>query len=116
MNPCSTISLDDRIFAIYSFDRLYPAEDDDTKTVDDNCGLMYLNEATLLNNIRQRYLKDKIYTYVANILIAINPYSVIKDLYAGPTIKAYQVRRVGGRLHSEYFQFQQWKYRSLQKL
>ena len=51
---------------------------------------MYLNEATLLNNIRQRYLRDKIYTYVANILIAINPYSVIKDLYAGPTIKAYQ--------------------------
>ena len=77
--------------ATCSFDRLYPAEDDDTKTVDDNCGLMYLNEATLLNNIRQRYLKDKIYTYVANILIAINPYSVIKDLYAGPTIKAYQV-------------------------
>ena len=76
--------------ATCSFDRLYPAEDDDTKTVDDNCGLMYLNEATLLNNIRQRYLKDKIYTYVANILIAINPYSVIKDLYAGPTIKAYQ--------------------------
>ena len=56
---------------------------------------MYLNEATLLNNIRQRYLKDKIYTYVANILIAINPYSVIKDLYAGPTIKAYQGRSLG---------------------
>ena len=39
--------------------------------------------------------KDKIYTYVANILIAINPYSVIKDLYAGPTIKAYQGRSLG---------------------
>ena len=58
---------------------------------------MYLNEATLLNNIRQRYLKDKIYTYVANILIAINPYSVIKDLYAGPTIKAYQVNKDGNQ-------------------
>ena len=58
---------------------------------------MYLNEATLLNNIRQRYLKDKIYTYVANILIAINPYSVIRDLYAGPTIKAYQVNKDGNQ-------------------
>ena len=38
-----------------SFDRLYPAEDNDAKEVDDNCGLMYLNEATLLNNIRLRY-------------------------------------------------------------
>ena len=51
------------------FDRLYPAEEDEKKEVDDNCGLMYLNEATLLHNIKLRYLKDKIYTYVANILI-----------------------------------------------
>ena len=51
------------------FDRLYPAEEDEKKEVEDNCGLMYLNEATLLHNIKLRYLKDKIYTYVANILI-----------------------------------------------
>ena len=51
------------------FDRLYPAEEDEKKEVDDNCGLMYLNEATLLHNIKLRYLKDKIYTFVANILI-----------------------------------------------
>ena len=30
---------------------------------------MNLNEATLLNNIRMRYDRDKIYTYVANILV-----------------------------------------------
>ena len=52
-----------------SFDRLYPAEENEKKEVDDNCGLMYLNEATLLHNIKLRYNKDKIYTYVANILI-----------------------------------------------
>ncbi len=78
-----------------SFDRIYPAEDDDNKTVDDNCGLMYLNEATLLNNIRLRYNKDKIYTYVANILIAVNPYYVVKDLYSPTTIKCYQGRSLG---------------------
>ena len=27
------------------------------KEVDDNCGLMFLNEATLLNNVRLRYKK-----------------------------------------------------------
>lgn len=80
---------------VTSFDRLYPAEENEKKEVDDNCGLMYLNEATLLNNIRLRYFKDKIYTYVANILIAINPYSDIKDLYASKTIKAYQGRSLG---------------------
>ena len=39
---------------VASFDRLYPAEDDEAKEVDDNCGLMYLNEATLLQNIKLR--------------------------------------------------------------
>ena len=73
-----------------SFDRLYPTEDDDTKDVDDNCGLMYLNEATLLQNIKLRYNKDKIYTYVANILIGINPYDDIKNLYDSKSINAYQ--------------------------
>lgn len=73
-----------------SFDRLYPAEEDEAKEVDDNCGLMYLNEATLLQNIKLRYNKDKIYTYVANILIGINPYDDIKNLYDNKTIKSYQ--------------------------
>lgn len=78
-----------------SLDRLYTAEEHDNKDVDDNCSLMNLNEATLLNNIRIRYKKDKIYTYVANILIAVNPYFEIKDLYSSKTIKSYQGKSLG---------------------
>ncbi|RZF36972.1 hypothetical protein LSTR_LSTR004660 [Laodelphax striatellus] len=78
-----------------SLDRLYTAEEHDNKDVDDNCSLMNLNEATLLNNIRIRYSKDKIYTYVANILIAVNPYYEIKDLYSSKTIKNYQGKSLG---------------------
>ena len=37
-----------------SYDSLYPAEDEDNKEVDDNCSLMYLNEATLLHNVNLR--------------------------------------------------------------
>ncbi|KAF6033399.1 MYO6 [Bugula neritina] len=43
-------------------DRVFPSEEQD-KDVDDNCALMYLNEATLLHNVKQRYLKNKIYLY-----------------------------------------------------
>lgn len=78
-----------------SLDRLYTAEEHDNKDVEDNCALMYLNEATLLNNIRIRYSKDKIYTYVANILIAVNPYYEIKDMYSSKTIKSYQGKSLG---------------------
>ena len=69
--------------------------EDESKEVDDNCGLMYLNEATLLQNIKLRYNKDKIYTFVANILIAINPYDDIRNLYDNRTIKAYMGKSLG---------------------
>ncbi|KAI2644287.1 Unconventional myosin-VI [Labeo rohita] len=61
----------------------------------DISSLMYLNEATLLNNVRVRYSKDKIYTFVANILIAVNPYCEIPKLYSPETIKQYQGRSLG---------------------
>ncbi len=56
---------------------------------------MYLNEATLLNNVGLRYARDQIYTYVANILIAVNPYFEIKNLYSRETIRKYQGKSLG---------------------
>uniref|UniRef100_A0A8P4GIM2 Unconventional myosin-VI n=1 Tax=Dicentrarchus labrax TaxID=13489 RepID=A0A8P4GIM2_DICLA len=75
--------------------QVFPAEDDVNKHVDDNCSLMYLNEATLLNNVRVRYSKDHIYTYVANILIAVNPYYDIPKLYGPDSIKSYRGKSLG---------------------
>ncbi|XP_064488667.1 unconventional myosin-VI-like isoform X2 [Ornithodoros turicata] len=74
---------------------VHTAEEDSNKDVDDNCALIYLNEATLFNNIKVRYNKDKIYTYVANILIAVNPYYEIPSLYSMDAIKRYQGRSLG---------------------
>ncbi|XP_053603321.1 myosin heavy chain 95F isoform X2 [Plodia interpunctella] len=79
---------------VCSFEDIFPAGDP-AKDVDDNCELMFLNEATLLNNILTRYEKNKIYTYVANILLAVNPYEDIKDLYSSNTIKKYQGKSLG---------------------
>jgi len=42
-----------------------------------------------------RYAKDKIYTFVANILIAVNPYKEIKDLYSSGAIKSYAGKSLG---------------------
>ncbi|KAL8613682.1 hypothetical protein ACOMHN_029774 [Nucella lapillus] len=77
------------------YDRTFPAEEYDDKDTDDNCALMYLNEATLLHNIRIRYMKNRIYTFTANILIAINPYFEIPDLYTSATIQKYRGRSLG---------------------
>ncbi|KAK2544878.1 Myo6 [Columba livia] len=75
---------------VRNLDPLGPLE----KEIGDS-SLMYLNEATLLHNIKVRYSKDRIYTYVANILIAVNPYFDIPKLYSSDTIKKYQGRSLG---------------------
>ncbi|XP_026737078.1 myosin heavy chain 95F isoform X2 [Trichoplusia ni] len=79
---------------VCSFEDIFPAGDPG-KDVEDNCELMFLNEATLLNNILTRYKKNKIYTYVANILLAVNPYEDIPDMYSSNTIKKYQGKSLG---------------------
>uniref|UniRef100_A0A8C4TSW4 Unconventional myosin-VI n=1 Tax=Falco tinnunculus TaxID=100819 RepID=A0A8C4TSW4_FALTI len=78
-----------------AINQVFPAEEDSKKDVEDNCSLMYLNEATLLHNIKVRYNKDRIYTYVANILIAVNPYFDIPKFYSSDTVKKYQGRSLG---------------------
>jgi len=78
------------------YDSVYPAEEDDDKDVEDNCGLMFLNEATLLNNLKNRFMVDKIYTYTANILLALNPYHSL-DCYTPELIKSYQGKSLGTR-------------------
>jgi myosin heavy subunit len=51
--------------------------------------------------VRQIYLIYKqilflfLQTYVANILIAVNPYFEIKDLYSSKTLKSYQGKSLG---------------------
>ncbi|XP_058611319.1 myosin VIa isoform X4 [Onychostoma macrolepis] len=97
LSACCTFNIKVIVFQNFQapVNQVFPAEDDVNKHVEDNCSLMYLNEATLLNNVRVRYSKDKIYTFVANILIAVNPYFEIPKLYSPETIKQYQGRSLG---------------------
>ncbi|ESO07178.1 hypothetical protein HELRODRAFT_170488 [Helobdella robusta] len=44
---------------------------------DDLTTLSELNEKTIVEEIRKRYASKKIYTYIGDILIAINPYEVL---------------------------------------
>ncbi|XP_046847293.1 LOW QUALITY PROTEIN: unconventional myosin-VI-like [Xenia sp. Carnegie-2017] len=88
--------LDDKGMAICApYERVFPAEKDSEKDVEDNCALMFLNEATLLNNLKIRYKKDLIYTYVADILLAVNPYHEIRRLYSSETMQQYHGKSIG---------------------
>ncbi|KAI6208321.1 hypothetical protein M3Y96_00103000 [Aphelenchoides besseyi] len=78
-----------------TYDATVPAVEDQEKDVNDNCNLMFLNEGTLLHNCRLRYKRKKIYTYVSNILISINPYEQIPGLYSHEKIREYCGRSLG---------------------
>ena len=53
------------------------AANPDGMTAHDNCFLLHISEATILDNLRQRYAAKQIYTYTGSILIAVNPFQVL---------------------------------------
>jgi len=49
-----------------------------------------LNHATLLYNLFKRYEHDEIYTYVGPILLAMNPFKRMPQLYVEEEVRKYQ--------------------------
>ncbi|KEI42255.1 uncharacterized protein L969DRAFT_97785 [Mixia osmundae IAM 14324] len=60
--------------------------------VDDIADLTFLNEASVVNNLRLRYLEQAIYTYSGLFLVAINPYRDL-PLYSQELVQHYKRRR-----------------------
>uniref|UniRef100_A0A670JUV8 Myosin IXA n=1 Tax=Podarcis muralis TaxID=64176 RepID=A0A670JUV8_PODMU len=64
------------------------------KDYDDLCALPDLNERTLLENLRNRFKQEKIYTYVGSILIVINPFKFL-PIYNPKYVKMYDNHQLG---------------------
>ncbi|XP_044311862.1 unconventional myosin-IXb isoform X2 [Varanus komodoensis] len=60
----------------------------------DLCNLPNLTETTLLKNLKQRFLKHKIYTYVGSILVAINPFKFL-PIYNPKYVQMYENHQLG---------------------
>ncbi|KAF1538071.1 Unconventional myosin-IXb, partial [Eudyptes schlegeli] len=61
---------------------------------DDLCNLPNLTETMLLENLKCRFLKHKIYTYAGSILIAINPFKFL-PIYNPKYVKMYENHQLG---------------------
>uniref|UniRef100_UPI00398EA2C2 unconventional myosin-IXAa isoform X2 n=1 Tax=Pristiophorus japonicus TaxID=55135 RepID=UPI00398EA2C2 len=64
------------------------------KDYNDLCNLPDLNEKALLDNLRNRFKQEKIYTYVGTILIAINPFKFL-PIYNPKYVKVYDNHQLG---------------------
>lgn len=60
----------------------------------DLCNLPVLSEDSILNNLRTRFNKKKIYTYAGSILIAINPFKFL-PIYNPKYVKMYENHQLG---------------------
>jgi myosin-5 len=57
--------------------------------------LAYLNEPGVLDNLKERYQLDYIYTYTCTILIAINPFQNLEHMYGAQMMMEYKGRLAG---------------------
>lgn len=70
-------------------------EFDDSHLVDldDLCDMKNLHEGPLINILRRRFFQNQIYTYAGDILISVNPYKLIPELYEDP-LKHYALNDI----------------------
>jgi myosin-1 len=58
--------------------------------VDDMVMLKSISEKDILENLRTRFSNELIYTYIGHVLIAMNPYRMVKGLYSEQSIRNYR--------------------------
>lgn len=49
-----------------------------------------ISEKGILENLQKRFSHDIIYTYIGNVLISVNPFKPIKDIYSPETLNSYR--------------------------
>uniref|UniRef100_H2ZET4 Unconventional myosin-X n=1 Tax=Ciona savignyi TaxID=51511 RepID=H2ZET4_CIOSA len=63
--------------------------------VEDMAKMTELNQASILCNLNTRYHQDEIYTYIGSILISVNPYKRLHELYDEKTLARYTDKDLG---------------------
>ncbi|EXC31921.1 Myosin-J heavy chain [Morus notabilis] len=81
---------------------------------DDMTKLSYLHEPGVLHNLATRFEMNEIYTYTGNILIAINPFQSLPQLYDAFTMELYKGIPLG-KLSPHVFAIADAAYREMMK-
>nr|CAB3264150.1 unconventional myosin-X [Phallusia mammillata] len=63
--------------------------------VPDMAKMTELNQASILCNLNTRYQNNDIYTYIGSILISVNPYKRLHDLYSDQVLTKYKNKDLG---------------------
>eukprot|EP00854_Cymbomonas_tetramitiformis_P001340 gene1340-1938_t len=91
-NTCG-VKLDDGRMAKVPTNSVMPANPALLEGVEDLTQLSYLNEPSILENLRTRYGRDDIYTRAGPVLIAVNPFKKMPSIYNQEISNAYRTGR-----------------------
>eukprot|EP01102_Stenamoeba_stenopodia_P015921 TRINITY_DN5501_c0_g1_i2.p1 TRINITY_DN5501_c0_g1~~TRINITY_DN5501_c0_g1_i2.p1 ORF type:complete len:1059 (+),score=290.73 TRINITY_DN5501_c0_g1_i2:110-3286(+) len=58
--------------------------------VDDLVMLTKISEDAIVDNLKKRFNNDMIYTYIGHVLVSVNPFKMIKNLYSDRTLLDYK--------------------------
>lgn len=61
----------------------------------DMATMLHMSEATVLDNITQRYIAGNPYTLTGNILMSVNPCRFMSDVYSADTVTSHAGRFIG---------------------
>lgn len=93
-------------------DRAARRAETDLEDSDDLCNLSTVTEDRLLQVLGQRFYKRKIYTYISNILLAVNPNKILPQYYNPKYVKMYEKQPLG-RLSPHIFAVADAAFRSM---
>ncbi|KAK6643275.1 hypothetical protein RUM43_004780 [Polyplax serrata] len=102
-----------QVFTLTSLNGVRRRQDLGQNGIEDMIQLSDLNEASLLWNLKIRYDKELIYTYVGSILVAVNPYKMF-DIYGLDMVKKYE-NQILGTLSPHLFAIGSSAYAALNK-
>ncbi len=72
-----------------------------------------VSEAAILHNLRQRFMRDEIYTNIGDILVSLNPYKWLTHLFTEDSWKAFSQLAEGDEVPPHIFGIASVSYRSL---
>ena len=75
---------------------MLPANATVQDAADDIGALSHLNEPSLYHLVAQRYADRRIYTRAGPVLVAMNPFTPVPELFSGAVLESYQRARAGG--------------------
>jgi hypothetical protein len=90
LDRCTVTTVDGGAVLSKQPGEIYPANPADDAP-GDHSALIHLNEPCILENTRQRYAKDEIYTYTGRILVALNPFRQL-DIYGTDKVASFSQR------------------------